>query len=285
MRVKPTVFPKKVTNPQVIFSQMPFRIWQATPEVMPLPHVHADIEANFLLSGEMRYFLAGRFYDVTPGDLTVFWAGMPHRLIYVAPETVYICLTLPLAWFLSWGVDKNFTHDLLTGGMATAPVEIATLHRWIEDSQSQLPERERIALLEVEATLRRMALLMSDRNDRNNRNNEFLSHTPPSETEAKTAEKIAAFVAERYQDDLTTEKIATHFGIHPHYAMTVFKQHCGLPLWEYVLRLRVSHAQRLLLTTDWTVERIGLACGFGSSRRFFANFSRIVGTTPRRYRT
>jgi AraC family transcriptional regulator, melibiose operon regulatory protein len=273
MRTKPTKFEKKVTNPQVVFSQMPFRVWQATPEVMPVPHVHADIEANILLTGAMRYFFAGQFYDVTPGDLTVFWAGMPHRLIAVAPATQYVCLTLPLAWFLSWNFDKSFTHDLLTGRMITTPAELSSVHRWIADSQSHVLERERIALLEVEATLRRMALNAAPN----------LSASP--KIESKTAEKIAAFIAEHYQDNITTQNIATHFNIHPHYAMTVFKQHCGLTLWEYLVRLRVSHAQRLLLTTDWTVERIGLACGFGSSRRFFANFSRIAQTTPRRYRS
>jgi AraC family transcriptional regulator, melibiose operon regulatory protein len=275
MRSKPTKSEKKVTNPQVIFSQMPFRVWQATPEVMPVPHVHADMEANVLLTGAMRYFFAGRFYDVTPNDFTIFWAGMPHRLISVAPETEYVCMTLPLAWFLSWNLEKAFTHHLLTGGIATIPAERVTIKRWIADSQSQTPERAHIALLEVEATLRRMAL-------------DTLSETLPLVTspqiEVKTAERIAAFVAEHYQEELAIQKIATHFRIHPHYAMTVFKNHCGLTLGEYLVRLRISHAQRLLLTTDWTVERIGLACGFGSSRRFFANFSRIVGTTPRRYR-
>jgi AraC family transcriptional regulator, melibiose operon regulatory protein len=275
MRTKPTISEKKVTNPQVEFSQMPFRVWQATPEVMPVPHVHADIEANILLTGAMRYFFAGRFYDLTPNDLTVFWAGMPHRLIAVAPETEYICLTLPLAWFLSWNLDKTFTHHLLTGGMATTAADQNTIDRWIADSQSHTPERERIALLEVEATLRRMAL---------NATADTIPLATSSQTEVKTAEKIAAFIAQHYQEDLPIEKIAEHFGIHPHYAMTVFKSHCGLTLGEYLVRLRISHAQRLLLTTDWTVERIGLACGFGSSRRFFANFSRIAGRTPRRYR-
>jgi AraC family transcriptional regulator, melibiose operon regulatory protein len=73
-------------------------------------------------------------------------------------------------------------------------------------------------------------------------------------------------------------------GLNPNYAMTVFREGCGLSLWEYVTRLRISHAQRLLLTTDWTMERVALDCGFGSSSRFFAAFRRICGMTPRQYR-
>jgi AraC-like DNA-binding protein len=97
-------------------------------------------------------------------------------------------------------------------------------------------------------------------------------------------ERIAAIVGEGYREALTVGEIAEAAGLNANYAMTVFKDGCGLSLWEYVTRLRVSHAQRLLLTTDWTVERIALDCGFGSSSRFFAAFKRLCGCTPREYR-
>jgi hypothetical protein len=64
-----------------------FGAWRAVPGVMPLAHTHTDIELNFLLGGGARYFLAGRFHELAPGRLAVFWAGMPHRLVQVLPDT------------------------------------------------------------------------------------------------------------------------------------------------------------------------------------------------------
>jgi AraC-like DNA-binding protein len=51
-----------------------------------------------------------------------------------------------------------------------------------------------------------------------------------------------------------------------------------------VLRLRVNHAQRLLLSTTRTISSVALESGFGSSGRLYAAFAKLVGQTPSAYR-
>jgi AraC family transcriptional regulator, melibiose operon regulatory protein len=97
-------------------------------------------------------------------------------------------------------------------------------------------------------------------------------------------ERMAEYIGERFREPLTVAEIAAAVDLNANYAMTAFREGCGLSLWEYVTRLRISHAQRLLLTTDWTVERIALDCGFGAVSRFYAAFKRLCGVTPRQYR-
>jgi transcriptional regulator GlxA family with amidase domain len=97
-------------------------------------------------------------------------------------------------------------------------------------------------------------------------------------------ERIARFLSRHYRDPLSLEQIGRAVELHPNYAMRVFKQGCGMSIWEYLLRLRVSHAQRLLLTTDWTVLRVAVESGFGSPGRFHETFRRVCGQTPRQYR-
>jgi len=43
-------------------------------------------------------------------------------------------------------------------------------------------------------------------------------------------------------------------------------------VWEYVTRLRVSHAQRLLITTDTKVVDVALESGFASVAPFSQAF-------------
>lgn len=257
--------------------QFPFSAWHGYPHVMPGAHVHTDIELNLFLAGGATYFLAGRFHDVPRERLTVFWAGMPHRLIAVEPGTAYLCMTLPLAWFLAWGLDHRFTQRLLEGDLLVEEdatyslLDRAQFTRWAEDIRSGA-EGTRIALLEVEARLRRMA------------------RTAPTlpggggPAHGRQMERMAEYIGEHFQEPLTVRDIADAVCLNPNYAMTAFREGCGLSLWDYVTRLRVSHAQRLLLTTDWTVERIALDCGFGSPSRFFAAFKRLCGMTPRQHR-
>lgn len=54
---------------------------------------------------------------------------------------------------------------------------------------------------------------------------------------------------------------------------------------RWLTRCRVRRAQRLLETTDWSIDRIADASGLGSAANFRAHFSALVGTSPSRYRT
>ncbi|MFD8972636.1 AraC family transcriptional regulator [Streptomyces sp. NPDC059593] len=53
---------------------------------------------------------------------------------------------------------------------------------------------------------------------------------------------------------------------------------------EYILRARLSLAQRLLLTTDRSVAEIARYVGFSDAAYFTRLFSRRVGQTPREFR-
>jgi AraC-like DNA-binding protein len=274
-----------MSNPQMhVEKPFSFQAWRAAPMVMPGPHTHTDIELNLLLTGSATYFLAGRFHEVQSGRLVVFWAGMPHRLTEVAEGTEYYCMTLPLAWFLGWGIEGALPSRLLAGELVQEGEDairnrddLERVGHWVADLKTQRSEPRRIALLEVEARLRRLALTVAGRP---------LGGTGAAgdPTQGRHMERIAEVVGKRYQEPLTVGEIAAAVGLNATYAMMVFRERCGLSLWEYVTRLRISHAQRLLLTTDWTVERIALDCGFGSPSRFFAAFRRLCACTPREYR-
>lgn len=52
-------------------------------------------------------------------------------------------------------------------------------------------------------------------------------------------------------------------------------------------KLRIREACRLLKDpkfADWTAEQIGLRAGFASRQAFYLAFTRILNTTPRKYR-
>lgn len=253
-----------------------FGAWQAPIQVMPQAHAHTDIELNFLLRGSARYFLSDGFLTLPPKRLVSFWAGTPHRLVSVSPDAEYLCLVLPLGWFLSWGIsgvgDRLLRGEALLGSEEDSVLDEALFRRWAEElGHSPTPEPTRIALLEIEARLRRFA--------------RGVSTGQPRTTDGDTAARLAALVGQRYTEGtLQVRLLAEALGLHPNYANTAFRQATGLPLWEYVLRLRVSHAQRLLLTTELSTEAIAHESGFSSSSRFYAAFHRLVGTTPRVFR-
>lgn len=260
---------------QAQYIQIGFDARQGMPSLMSHAHMHTEFEVNYVLHGEMTYFLAGEFVTVPAQRLAVFWAGMPHRLTGVAPGTEFIWLTMPLAWVLQWDLPAAFTQRLLEGELLSEPelrrgeLDRALMTQWVVDVHTS---SRKIALLEVEARLRRLAAALKP----------AVSDTRPGSGDP--VERATRFIGEHYAEPLTVSQIAASVSLHPNYLMNQFRRSCGLGLWDYVVRLRVSHAQRLLLTTDWKIVDVALAAGFGSISRFHAAFQRYCHVTPRHYR-
>ena len=63
-----------------------------------------------------------------------------------------------------------------------------------------------------------------------------------------------------------------------------FRASLGRSLHEEILRVRLARARRLLLETNFTVERIAEDCGFGSLPRFNAAFRAAEGLSPGAWR-
>jgi transcriptional regulator GlxA family with amidase domain len=95
---------------------------------------------------------------------------------------------------------------------------------------------------------------------------------------------VVEYVSTRFEGRLSVSEIAHAVGLHPNYLMHTFKSVMGMPLWEFVIRVRLSYAERLLISTDLSVLEIWLAAGFGSSARFYDSFRRYIGVEPLEFR-
>ena len=60
------------------------RIFDA--HLMPAPHWHGHVEGNLVIGGSMTYVVEEQVIEVPEGRLTLFWAGVPHQLVALAPS-------------------------------------------------------------------------------------------------------------------------------------------------------------------------------------------------------
>jgi AraC-like DNA-binding protein len=215
---------------------------------------------------------------VPAGSLSVFWAAMPHQIVEVLPKTEFMFLHVPLSTLLRYNLGSTFVRKVLAGEVVVDPQSPAwdaeLTRRWVADASGSDPTAWRTCELEVEARLRRLAWKRQQK-------------TAPRFAENKAqkqVEAITAFLAENYRDDISTADIGRAIGLHPNYAMTLFRRECGMSIWQYLIRLRLAHAQLMLLTSDKTVLAIALESGFGSLARFYAAFTRECSTSPGEFR-
>jgi len=254
--------------------------------LMPRSHRHNEVELNFVATGTVTYRFAGAPTIVSAGRLALFWAALPHQLIEVEPSTTMWWLTVPLARFLRWHLPDALTTRVLSGvpviarAPATDAADPSLFGRWEADLRAASSERRIVALLEIEARLRRLALTLcaDDQHPARHPAAGGIGH------EVGHAELLARFIAGHYTEPLTVRAIAAAAGLHPNYAMTLFRRTFGLSMGDYLTQYRVADAQRLLATTDARIVDVALAVGFGSLSRFYAAFGRACGRSPRAYR-
>lgn len=260
--------------------------WNPTP--MRRPDRHNEVELNFLERGSVTYLFGGHKVRVEPRRLSAFWAAIPHQIVDYAEDTAYFVATLPLAWFLQCRLPENLTRAILHGRVVAegdagaAQEDAAAFARWERDLGSGGGgELLRAARLELEARLLRLARGLCDPSPVGERG---AGKPGFGQGGLSKTEQMARLIAERYTERLSVEEIGRSVGLHPNYAMGLFHRAFGTTLVEYLTEHRISHAQRLLATTDEKVVTIALSSGFNSLSRFNQAFRRACGCTPRTYR-
>lgn len=256
--------------------------WRPSP--MRRPDHHNEVEINFLESGSVTYLLGGKKTVVEVGKLSVFWAAIPHQIIDFSSETVYFVATIPLQCFLQWRLPDEFVQPLMQGQFFSEPTvaradsDAQLFEHWQTDLQKNVPELERPVLLEMQARLIRLAFNFPA----DAKVGPGLSTV--TDSGLNKVEKMACFIAQNYTEKLTVHQIGEFVNLHPNYAMSLFQKTFGTTLINYLTQHRVSHAQRLLATTDQTVTDIAFQSGFLSISRFNDAFYRACGCSPREYR-
>lgn len=261
------------------------------PVLMPRPDHHNEVQMTLLRHGWMTYLLGGRKIRVDAGKVNAFWAAMPHQIIQLGTHEPFYVATVPFAWFLQWRLPDTFVQPLLRGAMYSengpdrSHMDFDLFSQWetdLQQSPSDAGVRD-IVLLEMRARLMRLAAA---------------APPPPAAAAGKTSnrhivmrdgglnkvEQMACLIAQRYTEPITVEEIGEAVRLHPNYAMSLFRKTFGATLIEYLTHQRVSHAQRLLATTDMKIVDVAFDSGFNSISRFNETFRRICGCTPRDYR-
>lgn len=97
--------------------------------------------------------------------------------------------------------------------------------------------------------------------------------------------EVKKYIGDHFANpDLSLTHLSDEFKLSPRYLSRLFKDEFGEKFVDYLLRVRIEHAQKLLRDTEEAVHEIAQKVGYSHSFSFIRVFKRAVGITPGDFR-
>ncbi len=116
---------------------------------------------------------------------------------------------------------------------------------------------------------------------------EIASHFAKKYTQKNTKiiEKIKEIIEERYSENIGTTSISDEIYLSPNYISLIFKQETGMTITEYITRVRMENAKKLLSSSAMKVLEVAEKVGFENAHYFSTVFRKYTGIHPQKFRT
>ena len=97
-------------------------------------------------------------------------------------------------------------------------------------------------------------------------------------------QKISDHIEHNYHKKITLKEIANIANMQENAFCKYFKRKTKLSLFDYINRVRIGNACKLLLMKDLSIQQICFNTGYNSPSNFINQFKQRTGMTPKEYR-
>ena len=92
------------------------------------------------------------------------------------------------------------------------------------------------------------------------------------------------YILQNFRKDLALEEAARTVGISPYYFSKLFKEETGMNFSEYLTKIRIDTAKRLLSDRELSIKQVCMDSGYANPNYFSRIFKKWVGITPTEFR-
>ncbi|PCJ63053.1 MAG: hypothetical protein COA79_02765 [Planctomycetota bacterium] len=97
-------------------------------------------------------------------------------------------------------------------------------------------------------------------------------------------QKAQYYINQNFRKHIKAKDIALHFGISHEYLIRIFQNYLQISPAKYLWQKRVSEAQKLLMSTQLTLNDVSQQCGFQNPYHFSRKFKELTGLSPAHYK-
>ncbi len=252
-------------------------------------HYHNYIELLYILDGEHKAWVDGTLYTVSEGDIILINSSYVHGFEYY--EGSYLCLRFdPEVIYNSHknAVGMKYILPFILNGSkhnaifrknnlenSNVPELLFRIHKEYNEKHFGYEYASQIMINEIYLWFLRY---WNNRKINMDFENEVTSGT------AKWLNKVFTYVAENYSLSITTLEVANLCNMSYSYFSRSFKKIMHKSFSEYLNYVRITEAEKLLLTTDMNITEIAVSVGFSTSSYFIQQFKNFKSSSPKQYK-
>lgn len=254
-------------------------------------HIHGSIEIIYVREGSYTVFLDDVEYKIFAGDVILFRSNAIHHTISgmaeknsyyvlkVKPEVIYTLADPSNAgvYALNFAVNHFSAKSLWTkaeleGSDCQIRLGFQTLIREFDEETAFSDVALRLAVGSILLGMMRSGAMIQ---------HEGL------EVRGEVVEAIyraVVHINSHYAEKISAKQLCLLTGMSYSFFSRSFKEITGKNFKEYLNMIRVNQAERLLTTTDKTINEIGNECGYNDDSYFIKVFREGKGMTPGEYK-
>ncbi|HMC86117.1 MAG TPA: AraC family transcriptional regulator [Chitinophagaceae bacterium] len=97
-------------------------------------------------------------------------------------------------------------------------------------------------------------------------------------------EKAKEFINERFSNDISLYEISRYSCVSPFHFSRVFKKYTTFSPYQYLLNIRLKHAEMMLKNSLISILEISISSGFNTAENFATAFKQKYKLNPTQYR-
>ena len=97
-------------------------------------------------------------------------------------------------------------------------------------------------------------------------------------------EAVLRYIQEHYSESFALNELASRSNVSAGYLSRTFREATGVPLFEYINRIRIQRACVLLKRSDMSIIDVAFSVGYHNISFFNRYFRRMMRMSPRQYR-
>lgn len=254
-------------------------------------HIHDCCEIYFSISGGRQFLINDRIYTVNPGDIFFINQFESHYLPQINQQThERIVLSIHPEYITSKSSTQTdlsccfLCRDTAFGHKITLCSDekeqfmyyihkLSDHYAFGQDLMEQAIFMELLTYLNGIFTARRSQEAGLP-----------VKKAAVARTHQKLMDEFFSYVNQHLSEDLSISALADHFYLSGPYLCKIFKDETGTTISRYITARRIAYAKRLLMEGHSVTDTCSL-CGFDNYSSFLRSFTKIVGISPKKYKS